>query len=319
VKESFVFILSLIDLEGDLPIEVIPKHFFRKANTEQTSIIKELLVRLHPYPWHRFPYEYSLREIPKEEPDSSQYEYVELPQKDWRYWIISFEGYNSEIQDLEFAAALLKNELELGFTVLGDVPGLSSGEGGGYIWHMPSMMSYFLDDPHGTKSAIRICPEDIQEIGANYTLIKGTSAEHKHIQRAFQRFDTLKSLPRKSELVVIGLFSVIESLITHCPKLTESSDSLMHQIRTKIPLLRKRFERPLDYEAFFDPAKEETIWLKLYGYRSRIVHGEQTDIDSGLQILKTRENVIAFLRETVKLLLLLGLKEPVLLTDLKRC
>lgn len=279
-----------------------------------------MLVRLHPYPWHRLPYEYSLRKIHKDEPDSCQYEYDELPSKDWRYWIISFEGCNSEIQDLEFAAALLKNELELGFTVLGDVPGLPSGEGGGYMWNMPSLTSYFLDDPHGMRrSAIRICPGDIQEIGVNYALVRGISAEHKHIQRAFQRFDTLKSLPRKSDLMVIGLFSIIESLITHCPKSTESSDSLMHQIKTKIPLLRKRFERPLDYEDFFDPASEETIWSKLYGYRSRIVHGEQTDIDSRLQILRSGESVIAFLRETVKLLLLLALKEPVLLTDLKRC
>lgn len=319
MKESFVFVLSLIDFEGDLPIEVIPKHFFQKANTKQISRIKELLSSFYPHPFLRFPYEYSVRKIPKEEPGSFQYEHDELPPEDWRYWIISFEGYNSEIQDLGLAAALLKNELELGFTVLGEIPGLSTGERGGCVWHMASLMSYFLDNQHGMKSAIKVYQEDIQKIGTNHTLIKEISAEHKHIQRASQRFGTLKSLPRKSELVVIGLFSVIESLITHCPKLTESSDSLMHQIRTKMPLLRKYFERQLDYEAFFDPANEAKIWSKLYDYRSRIVHGEQTDIDSKLQILKSRENIIAFLQETVKLLLLCALREPVLLADLKRC
>ena len=185
------------------------------------------------------------------------------------------------------------------------------------MWNISSMVSYFEDDLH--KPAIRICPGDIQEIGKNHALIKRIGAERKHLQRAFQRFDTLKSLPRKSELVVIGLFSIVESLITHCPKLTESSDSLKHQIKTKIPLLRKRFELPLDYNDFFGSAGEETIWSKLYDYRSEIVHGEQADIDSKLQILKSRENVIAFLRETVKLLLLLALKEPVLLRDLKDC
>lgn len=60
MKESFVFVLSLIDFEDDLPIEVITKHFFQKANAEQISVIRELLVRLHPHPWRGFPYEYDL-------------------------------------------------------------------------------------------------------------------------------------------------------------------------------------------------------------------------------------------------------------------
>lgn len=319
MKKSFVFILSLIEFEGDIPIEVIPKHFFQKANNKQISRIKELLYCFYPHPFNRFPYEYSVRKIPKEKPDSFEYEHDALTQEDWRYWIISFEGYNSEIKDLGLAAALLKNELEFGFTVLGDIPGLTTEESGGYMWNMPSMMSYFLEDQFGMKSAIKVYQEDIMKVATNYTLIKEISAEHKHIQRAIQRFDTLKSLPRKSELLVIGLFSVIESLITHRPELSESSDSLVHQIRTKMPLLRKYFERKLDYEAYFDPANEAKIWSKLYDYRSRIVHGEPTDIDSKLQILKSGENILDFLHETVKLLIICALQEPVLLKDLKSC
>ena len=321
MSKSFTFVLSLINVEGDLPIEVIPQHLFQKANPDQIDTIKELLARLFPYPWLESPYEYTVQEIPQDTPGSFEYKYEVLPQQDWRYWVIAFEGYNTEIPELGFASALLKNDLELGFTVLSldiirDAPSGSQG----YLWHLPSLFSYFLDDMFGKKPVVNINSADIGEIGTNYALIKSISAEHEHITRALERFDTLRSLPRSSELVIIGLFSIIESLITHSPKLSESSDSLSHQIKTKIPLLGKRFQRALDYELFFDPSsKESAIWSKLYDYRSKIVHGEHTDIDSKLQILRSRENIISFLREAVKLLLLLALKEPVLLTDLKKC
>ena len=41
--KSFWFILSVIDVEGTLPVEIIPNHWFDKADSEQTIIIQELL------------------------------------------------------------------------------------------------------------------------------------------------------------------------------------------------------------------------------------------------------------------------------------
>jgi len=315
LKKSFVFILNNIDVEGGLPIEVAPGHFFERANSEQIVKVKKLLKFFLPYGPHMIlnllPYEINI--LKKQ--GSSGFQHEPLSEDQWRYWIISFKGTNSEIQYIESAASILRNDLELGFTVLGESV-ISCGEA--HIWHGPSLFSFFESQAMG-QPAVLVNVDELREISENYDLVKKISPEHQNITRAFRKFRDLRSLPRLSELVIIGLFSIIESLVTHSPKLTESSDSLVHQIKTKIPLLCKKFQRELDYKQYFETASEETLWSKLYKYRSCIVHGEETNFNSDLNILKDRNRILEFIRETVKLLLLLALREPVLLTDLKKC
>lgn len=317
LKKSFVFVLNLIDVRGQLPIEVAPGHFFQKANTEQIKKINELLNLFRPYP-HRIlvqsPYEVNIIKVPGDKPSSYSYKYEPLPPNKWRYWIISFEGTNAEIEYIKSAASLLQHDLELGFTILGK----SSVVGDGYSWHGPSLFSFF-DSPESNQPAVLITVDELLEISENYDLIKKINRDHEHITRAFRKLRDLKSLPRFSELATIGLFSIIESLVTHAPKLTESADSLKHQIKTKIPLLSKRFQRRLDYTEYFRAAEEETIWSKLYDYRSCIVHGERTNFTGSLKVLKNTKTVRQFLGEAVKLLLSIALKEPLLLIDLKKC
>lgn len=320
----FVFILNHIECRDATPIEVIPGHFFQKADPGQIARIRDVLALLYPYPLAGFfPYEYDICDVREDTTGSQSWTSRPLDSRDWKYWVISFEGSNSEIRDLQYAAALLKNDLEFGFTVIGAMPGVSSKrEDGytGYSWKLPQVMSYIDQDHLALIPPIRISTRDLQQIGQNYGAIKKVSEDQNRLMRAFKRFDDLRSLPRNSELIVLGLFSIIECLLTHAPKGSETGDSLTHQLRTKVPLVRKRFVRPLQYEAFFSSgAKEETIWIKLYTYRSRVVHGEDVGIDGELGILQGRQNIISCLQETVKLLLLLALKEPELLEDLRKC
>ena len=140
----------------------------------------------------------------------------------------------------------------------------------------------------------------------------------EHIDHAIRQFLYLKALPRYSGLTIIGLFSIIESLITHNPK-QNIEDSLGHQIKTKVPLLRKKFQRSLDYEKYFSFANEETIWSKLYAYRSKIVHEGKETVGKGNTIFNNLESITEFLKEITSLLILLALKEPQFLTDLKKC
>lgn len=120
-------------------------------------------------------------------------------------------------------------------------------------------------------------------------------------------------------MVILGLFSVIESLVCHAPKLTESSDSLSHQLITKLPMLRKRFHPDLNHSTLFAQLREDTLWKKLYAYRSKIVHGEDSNLSGDLDSLTNMESVVAFLCETSKRLLRLSLTESELMSDLKKC
>lgn len=323
MPKSFVFILNHLECRDATPIEVIPGHFFQKAEPCQVARIREILGLLYPYPLAGFfPYEYDI-DVREDTPSSHSWASRPLDSRDWKYWVISFEGSNSEIRHLQYAAALLKNELEFGFTVIGDMPGISSKREDGYTsygWKLPQVMSYLDQDRLALIPLIRTSTQDLQQIGQNYRAIKKISEDQNRLTRAFKRFEDLKSLPRSSELIVLGLFSIIECLLTHAPKGSETGDSLTHQLKTKIPLVRKRFMRPLEYEMFFSSgAKEETIWTKLYTYRSRVVHGEEVGIKGELEILRSRQDIISCLQETVKLLLLLALEESELLEDLRKC
>ena len=60
--KSFCFILTPLEVEGNLPFEVIPGHFFQRADAEQVKLIKEkLLLHLEPSfigQYHRPQYEF---------------------------------------------------------------------------------------------------------------------------------------------------------------------------------------------------------------------------------------------------------------------
>jgi hypothetical protein len=243
-----------------------------------------------------------------------------LQPENWRYWVIAIEGHYNQIEPLKRATSLLKNDLELGITFFRDFLPTSSTGGFAYGFDWSSLVSYYLQNAPGPQPVVTLSRAELDEIQRNHALITSALPQYEHIEKSFERFRVLKSLPRESELTVIGLFSIIESLISHAPDPKDPNDSLTRQIREKMKLVSKRFDRSLDYGAYFDPsAKDETIWTKLYTYRSRIVHGSHTEFNGDLHVLRNKESTLAFLKETVKLLLLLSLKEPVLLTDLKAC
>jgi hypothetical protein len=128
-------------------------------------------------------------------------------------------------------------------------------------------------------------------------------------------FGALAPVPRCNGLHMLGLFAVLESLLTHDAK--GAYDSLTHQIRSKMVLLGKRLTKPLDY-GVFGPADPATIWWKLYQVRSCIAHGGRLNF-SKLQVLKDERTAEAFLLTATKALLRHALKEPELVLDLRAC
>jgi hypothetical protein len=120
----------------------------------------------------------------------------------------------------------------------------------------------------------------------------------------------------ETRLYVLGLFGVIESLLTHDPK--GGYDRLTHQIKTKVKLLNERFSTPLDYSAF-DNLPSDKIWKPLYSFRSAIAHGRIPTFDRDLRVLKDERTAVEFLRKAAKTLLRHALEEPQLVLDLQAC
>lgn len=136
--------------------------------------------------------------------------------------------------------------------------------------------------------------------------------------RVFENFVSLSAGPRHGELPLLGHFALIEALITHDPH--QSGDSLNHQLSTKMPLLMRRFEPPLIMADYFDIADEKKTWKLLYRLRSKVAHGEFGAFARGTQSpLRNIDTVFKFVRSSLKRLLILSLKEPQFVFDLKAC
>lgn len=335
MSNSFAFILNPLEIkDGKSPIEIMPTYFFQKADANQINVLKKTWGKLPGNLFWLNSYEYDYGVIGKPNQKSTN-----LMPKDWKYWVITHDGYTSNSKKrttffiLECALLLLQNDLEIG-------PLFFSVDGNNFQWNPRSFYNYFLDYPAGGRPATKITQEEIQEIGTSHSLISDFfkkmntitiypegkkvrtinddyQENYQHIDHAIRQFVDLKALPRYSGLTIIGLFSIIESLITHNPK-QNVEDSLNHQIKTKIPLLRKKFQRTLDYKKHFAFTDEKKLWGSLYDFRSKIVHEGNENIGKTKE-LKSLDNITDFLKETVKLLILFALKEPQLITDLKEC
>ena len=314
-QHGYVFVLTPIELLCPAGVEVAPAHRIARADTEQVEFINQFLSRFNPLPFSPpSPYENSVRVVPGDNPGDVKFLYDTLSREDWNYWVIAFKGNNSSLQELEWACALIPNDIELGFHVMFH----EAIQGPAVGWDPAALSTFFNHSPESLPTK-RITQMDLNLIRQHFDEIKCLPPEFPHIRRALQRFDQLRWLPRRSEMVVIGLFSVIESLVSHAPKLTDSADSLSHQLRTKLPLLRKRFAYPLEHGNQFGEIEEVNLWKKLYAYRSKVVHGEDSQLNGELGCLGKVESVIKYLQETSKRLLQLSLREPQFMTDLKKC
>jgi hypothetical protein len=321
-RSGLTFVFSHIEVDGQLPVPLIQDHIFRKATDQEAEILQENLNRfaLDFRAWTSIvPYRYSVRaEQDVQYPGRTSFFHEALPCEKWKYWVIAHECSNVHIRDLEHAAILLPVDLDFGFTLIYD-EGLQRGSVVGRTG-MPIHLVEIYNGPgfHMTQPA-RVQTADIARIKEYYELALSLPESGSFMRDAMRNFYGVRSISGGSTLRAIGYFAIIEALVTHSPRLAESLDSITHQIVNKLMLVAKRFERPFRAASSFPSVSEEKVWKKLYEYRSCLAHGGKPDFNKEFQILKSEQEVIAFLKETVKLLILFGLKNHELLADLKKC
>ena len=314
---SFAFVANLVNVKCDLPFKVIEDCYFQKANPIQIEHIKEYF-RYSGY----FPMFSSFNSSPY------QFEYIEaintlnhksfqsqpLEPQDWKYYVINFSGNNSKISDLSVVANLTEVELEFGLQFIYHEEIKYFG-----IQKKPThIFNYFYEMDSGLPSTQFIDSVTLQDIGSIYQNYQQLDEiKYPDIKKAINKLEELKHLPHNSEFKVLGLFTIIEFLITH--KSIDAGDSIIRQVTNKINLLSKRFSKKLDYSQFFGNTPESTLWKKLYAYRSNIAHGSQPDFAKELSVLTDDFTAKKFLKLVVKMLLRHSLIEPQLYTDLKEC
>ncbi len=236
---------------------------------------------------------------------------VQGARDEWKYYVIRFTGSNAGVNDLNLACSITPVTLILDLTITHHV------KGNGSIYNQWALLNHF--DKLSRTELDKIDNDDFSEIGNINSMIKKTESEFPEIIRSIKMFHSLRQLNSYSDFFVFGMFTVIESIISHAPKSSETGDSISHQMRTKIPLLFKRMKNSPDYADYFGESKESNVWKQLYDYRSSIAHGGRIDFAGKRRILKDKDTVGRFLNNTTKAILRQALIEPQLITDLREC
>lgn len=119
IPHNISFVLNISRLSGGRngELELIAGHVIRKAAEVEIKAIKHVLDMFMPLDVSLTPWEGG-REIPTRDGGRS---HARLPAKQWRYFVIAFEGSNKTILEIEQALSILPQELKIGFTILKEV------------------------------------------------------------------------------------------------------------------------------------------------------------------------------------------------------
>ena len=322
---TLAFVLNQMVIEAKLPYELAPDCFIDKATEEQRERIKSTLNgNLGTSSWIRPSSLYECETICKKDGSGTKSHQQPLTESEWRYYVVSTPDNGLTSFNLHLASNISDTPLELSglyFHMSGGAGERTVMGTGTRLAILQNQFSIPVFAP--AKRVSRECLDAIREIYSRFVEFAdgiGGVTPFPEIQRAMQMYDSLNLLLENSDFHVLGLFAIIEMLITHNPKLEDRGDTITHQMQSKIPLLSHRFERALDYASFFPNRTEKKIWAALYKYRSALAHGGTPDFqDADLRVLTDANNAKAFLRETVKALLRHSLKEPLLYKDLRAC
>ena len=299
-KENFAFVANVAALRAPGSFQLAAGHELRRATVSEVVHIKASLKEFAGWKfwlidfWEsRSPFATGKVEL--------------LPETAWRYFVIAFRGSNHTIVDLQSAFWLARVELEVLFTAV--------DKGRTFL---PEHLFRVLEDaPSDPDFFVEIGDSEIRETLAIYELLKKHDYALIDINWHINQLRQLKSLPRLSPLRFLGYFAVLESLLTHPPKSTDPYDSITRQVKKKLTLLNHRLSNPIDYRAF--GASEETIWTRMYKYRSEIAHGGVPQFTGELAILKSHHSALKLLTETTKAIIRHSLVEPRLIVDLREC
>jgi len=298
---NFAFVMNVGKLE-QASFALAPGHELRRANSEETSVIQGKVRQLASnsefmvMPWEQG-YDQSGRS-------------VRLPKEEWRYFVIAFEGTNQTVAGLEEAFTLAPLELKIAFTIV--------EQGAALLMHAERLFLQFEEARWGHLQFLSVGEPDVSEIVEIYGQLQRHAHPSIDIRRFTRELLQLDGIPRRSPLLFLGYFSLLESLLTHQPDPKDPMDSITRQVKSKVALLERRFKYPIDYGPF-GGANSETVWTRMYDYRSRLAHGDVPDFDGKLAVLQSHPDALRLVKQTVRAVLRQALVEPQLLADLRSC
>jgi len=316
---SFAFIESDFKVDFPLPVKLSERFTLANATAEQLQEIKERLAMIGQFvsaPCDTYEYDWTVtKTVDGTNESSSTSVPIPLPPSEWRYRVVFFDGDNNQsLLELESAFCLLKQGIHIGFVSFNF----------GVMHHDEFAFRFYSDYRRIHAWPRNLTQGDVAAVRKYFQLITEVGFDAPVIT-ALRSFHDLRGLNPNSPHQVLACFAILEALLTHEPNVKDIGEpSLTHQLKTKLVLVERIFERPLDYSTFVpknegeDKAKwKRKIWADLYSYRSCIAHGNRFDFSKDFKRFGTPEKALTFLREVTKLTLILALEQPQFIEDLK--
>lgn len=305
-RDSFAFVLNVAEITDAESCELVPGHVLRRATSDE---IGEIIGRIRGLrAW--IPLVASLWEG-RYAKDGN---FEQLPEQQWRYFVIAFRRSNQGMVKLQAALDITPIELEIGFTIISLE--MLGQQGTGMVHDPRRLLQVLQDAPHDSFFK-PVSTNDLSSIGGICSKLDLHDGSSIDLKRHAWEVGQLKALPYGSPLRFLGYFAILESLLTHSPTPGDSYDSITRQVKKKIALLNNRWPDRIDYTAFGAPG--DKVWSKMYEYRSLIAHGNTPKIEGKLQLLGNHERALQLVKETVKSTIRYALEGPQLLVDLREC
>lgn len=320
---SFFFIGDLIESESKFPIKLFDNFSINLANDEQIKVIKYNIdhhVNILPLKVNKYESSFSSGK-------DDGYLINDLEQSNWRYFVIEFPEVQAK-KPLELIFSLSAIDLSLLFESSVFTKDSKSGQNlYGTFQSQLRTINYFLDNYSKlgvlpeikkiTKSAI----DEVQEI--HLKLNQFNPNEYPFIQKSLNDFISIKDISKNSPFKILSCFAILELLLTSYKARGSNGNSISNQLKKKINLLNNQFDEKIDFQKYFkgpNSNKLETIIEKLYQYRNNIAHGNFSDFESELKILKNNTaNILELLLDILKKILIFAIEFPQLVNDLKEC
>lgn len=316
-NSGFAHVANLGELLVEMPYEVAEGLQIRRANPKEIETVKNLILVIHPLaPLRptRNPYE-TVVHCTETKPGHMSYATSDMPEHEWRYHVIEFKGTNERLLDFVEASSLTRSRLELGPTVLASswMRGPAFIDGGSALNHLWEELR------HSDEPFLKLGTSELNDLRLVYKKLSVLKDDRVGLRKAMKRFMQLDSVPTTSPLRFLGYVSVLESLVTHEPDPKDPYDSLTRQVRQKMLLLGRRATISIPYEVFDGDVNPETLWTKLYDYRSKIAHGAAPDFERRLHCLKDPATALKFISCATIAVMRQALEEPELVADLRAC
>lgn len=316
-KPALIFVPELIELQG--VTEQVPIGQYAVLQRAQEDMRTGLRKVLDPYiRMRRFgtenPWEYL--EVPGDQPGTTHFRQIENP-ADHQFWVIRHWRRMFD-PHLEHALEIAEPGLTPFLALLNPSP-YSSGAVNSH-----AILNWM--DENWLAQRRTIGSQQIKSIEGTWkALIEFESADDPSldfIKKAIRDFTDLKEVSTRKPLYVVGLFSIIEMLLTTQQDMT-TEKSLSHQLREKLNLFGNRLSEPIVLANYFSKAGGmdfKSFVNTLYTYRSKVAHGGEVDFTKGKLVnLESHSAVCSFLRVVVRKLILQAVQEPLLFRDLKNC